>query len=95
VAPEAHKGGNKGRESYEEAKRRAREREKRARRIAELEKLIAQSEEALDALRAQLRDVRGSNWEKIAELAEKEQEMLRRVDDYTEEWLRLSEESSS
>ncbi|MFO0557049.1 MAG: hypothetical protein U0269_03445 [Polyangiales bacterium] len=89
------KGGNKGRESYEDAKRKARESEKRARRIAELEKLIAQSEEKLGELRAQLRDAPGSDWEKIAELAEKEQEMVRRVDGYTEEWMRLSEESSS
>jgi len=87
--------GGKGRESYEDAKRKARESEKRARRIAELEKLIAQSEEKLSELRAQLRDAPGSDWEKIAELAEKEQEIVRRVDGYTEEWMRLSEESSS
>jgi ATP-binding cassette subfamily F protein 3 len=92
---EPPRGGNKGRESYEDAKRKARESEKRARRIAELEKLIAQSEEKLGELRALLRDAPGSDWEKIAELAEKEQEMVRRVDGYTEEWMLLSEESSS
>ncbi len=94
-AAEAPKAAPKGRESYEDAKRKAREAEKRARRVAELEKLIADGEQKLESLRTQLRDAPGSDWEKIAELAEKEQEMVRRVDGYTEEWLRLSEESSS
>jgi predicted RNase H-like nuclease (RuvC/YqgF family) len=94
-AIEPPKAAPKGRESYEDAKRKAREAEKRARRVAELEKLIADGEQKLESLRTQLRDAPGSDWEKIAELAEKEQEMVRRVDGYTEEWLRLSEESSS
>ena len=85
----------KGKESYEDAKRKSRENEKRARRIAELEKLIADAEDKLAALRTQLKDAPGSDWEKIADLAEKEQEMVRRVDGYTEEWMRLSEESST
>jgi ATP-binding cassette subfamily F protein 3 len=88
-------GAQKGRESYEAAKKSAREAEKRARRIAELEKLIADVEAKLEALRGQLKDAPGSDWEKIAELAEKEQELVRRVDGYSEEWLRLSEESST
>ncbi|MBL8681125.1 MAG: ABC-F family ATP-binding cassette domain-containing protein [Myxococcales bacterium] len=94
-AVEAPKAPSKGRESYEDAKRKTREAEKRARRIADLEKLIADGEAKLADLRAQLKDSPGSDWEKIAELAEKEQELVRRVDGFTEEWMKLSEESPS
>jgi ATP-binding cassette subfamily F protein 3 len=85
----AEKG--KGRDSYQEQKRVAREQEKRARRIAELESLIATGERTLADLRAKLAMAPGEDWEKVAELADQEQQSVRQVDQWTEEWLKLSE----
>ena len=84
-----------GRESHEERKRKARELEKRKRRVEELERLIAQGEEKLMALRADLAVSPGDDWEKIAAMADKEQTLARQVDGWTEEWMRLSEDPNA
>ncbi|MDP3279204.1 MAG: ATP-binding cassette domain-containing protein [Deltaproteobacteria bacterium] len=81
-----------GKPDYETAKRLAREAEKRARRVAELEKMIAAGELELAQLRGTLREIDGSDWERVALLAEQEQERMARVDGWTEEWLLLSED---
>ncbi len=88
-APQA--GG--GRESHEERKRKAREEERRKRRVEELEKLVADGEAKLKAMRAELASGPGHDWEKIAAMAEKEQRLAQQVDGWTEEWMRLSEEN--
>jgi ATP-binding cassette subfamily F protein 3 len=77
---------------YEAAKKNAREAERRARRIEELEKLMAGGEAKLEELRAALAHAPGEDWERVAELAEQEQALVRRLDGWTEEWMRLSEE---
>ncbi len=89
--PAAQAGG--GRESHEERKRKAREEERRKRRVEELEKLVADGEAKLKAMRAELASGPGHDWEKIAAMAEKEQRLAQQVDGWTEEWMRLSEEN--
>ncbi len=91
VQPAAQAGG--GRESHEERKRKAREEERRKRRVEELEKLVADGEAKLKAMRAELASGPGHDWEKIAAMAEKEQRLAQQVDGWTEEWMRLSEEN--
>ncbi len=82
-----------GRESHEERKRKAREEERRKRRVEELEKLIADGEVKLKAMRAELSNAPGHDWERIASMADKEQKLAQQVDGWTEEWMRLSEEA--
>lgn len=89
--PVATSATNTGRESHEERKRKAREQEKRQRRVVELEKLVAEGEAKLRALRAELSQDPGGDWERIARLAEEEQALTARVDAWTEEWMKLSE----
>ena len=83
----------KGKVAYEAAKKGAREAEKRVRRIAELDKQLAEGQEKLKTLRADLARSPGQDWERLAKLAETEQELVRKLDGWTEEWMRLSEES--
>jgi ATP-binding cassette subfamily F protein 3 len=85
--------GAKGKAAYEAAKRNARETERKQRRVAELDKLMADGQDKLKALRAELQRAPGDNWERLAELAEQEQKLVRSLDDWTEEWMRLSEET--
>jgi ATP-binding cassette subfamily F protein 3 len=93
-APQAPRAtdASKGRETHEDRRRRAREQEKRARRIEELERLIADGESKLKDMRSALATSPGSDWERLADLADKEQALGRKVDAWTEEWMRLSEE---
>jgi ATPase subunit of ABC transporter with duplicated ATPase domains len=80
-----------GKESHEERKRKAREVEKRQRRVAELEKLIAEGEAKLTKLRADLAQDPGGDWERVAKMADEEQKLAAKVDAWTDEWMRLSE----
>jgi ATP-binding cassette subfamily F protein 3 len=54
------------RESHEERKRKARDLEKRQRRVGELEKLIAEGEAKLKGLRAELAEDPGGDWQRVA-----------------------------
>jgi hypothetical protein len=90
-APPARDEGPK-RPSYESQKLEARAIEKKKRRIAELEKSIADGEKELDSMRAKLREAPGSDWEKLAEIAASEQALQRKVDSMLMEWAKLSEE---
>jgi ATP-binding cassette subfamily F protein 3 len=78
--------------AYEEQKQIARERERRKRRIAELENAIAVSEAKLAVLRESLRSDPGGDWTKLAEMAEREQDLARKVEAMMTEWAALSEE---
>ncbi|MEI8258104.1 MAG: ABC-F family ATP-binding cassette domain-containing protein, partial [Deltaproteobacteria bacterium] len=83
----------KGKAAYETAKKGAREAEKRSRRVGELDKLLAEGQDKLKKLRAELAKAPGEGWEKITKLADEEQKLVRMLDGWTEEWMRLSEES--
>jgi ATP-binding cassette subfamily F protein 3 len=78
--------------TYEEQKQAARDKEKRKRRIAELENAIAVSEAELDVLRESLKADPGGDWTKLAEMAEREQDLARKVEAMMAEWAKLSEE---
>jgi ATP-binding cassette subfamily F protein 3 len=88
-SPEREKASN-----YEEQKQAAREKEKRKRRISELENSIALGEAELQVLRESLKADPGGDWSKLAEMAEREQDLARRIESMMAEWARLSEEAS-
>jgi ATP-binding cassette subfamily F protein 3 len=79
------------RQTYEEKKLADREREKRKRRIAELENGIALGEAELHALRDELKKDPGGDWGKLAEMAEREQALARKVEAMMNEWAALSD----
>jgi ATP-binding cassette subfamily F protein 3 len=70
----------------------ARELERKQKRVQELELAIAEAETQVSRQRAQAKSATDSNWEKLHELAQKEQELTRRLQQLTAEWLKLSEE---
>jgi ATP-binding cassette subfamily F protein 3 len=77
---------------YEEQKQAARALEKKKRRVQELEAAIAAGERDLDALRGKLKAAPGDDWEKLANMAQEEQALQKKVDSMLVEWARLSEE---
>jgi ATP-binding cassette, subfamily F, member 3 len=79
------------RESHEERRKKSREQERRQRRIEELERLMADGESKLKTLRAELAQAPGHDWERLAEMADREQKHTRQLDAYTEEWMKLTE----
>ncbi len=83
-----------GRASFEAQRLAAREKEKKKRRVVELEQTIASAEKELARLRADLREDPQGNWEKLAQMAKAEQALTKRVDAMMSEWARLSEEES-
>jgi len=83
-----------GRASFETQRQQAREKEKRKRRIADLENSIALAEAELAVMREKLKQDPGGDWARVAELAEREQELSRRVDAMMGEWTKLSEASA-
>ncbi|MGH7285438.1 MAG: ATP-binding cassette domain-containing protein, partial [Polyangiaceae bacterium] len=83
-----------GRVSFEAQRLAAREKERKKRRIVELEQTIASGEKELAGLRADLREDPQGNWEKLAQMAKAEQALTKRVDAMMSEWARLSEEES-
>ena len=91
-AKEASK--EEGKQAFEAQRRATREKEKRKRRIDELEKLIASGEKELAAMRAQLREDPAGEWAKLAQMAAAEQALTKRVDAMMSEWTKLSEEGS-
>jgi ATP-binding cassette, subfamily F, member 3 len=83
-----------GKTSYEASKAKAREEEKRKRRIAELESSIAVAETEIGLMREKLKEDHGGDWSRLAELAEREQELSRKVEGMMNEWAKLQEASS-
>jgi hypothetical protein len=81
-----------GRAQFEAQKARARDEAKKKRRIAELESSIAIAETELGLMREKLKEDHGGDWTRLAELAEREQELSRRVDVMMTEWTKLSDE---
>jgi ATP-binding cassette subfamily F protein 3 len=79
-------------ERFEEQRQAARLVEKKKRRVKELEASIAVSEKELDTLRGKLKEAPGDDWENLANMAQEEQTLTRRVDAMLVEWARLSEE---
>jgi ATP-binding cassette subfamily F protein 3 len=82
------------RAAFEQEKADARAAERKVKRLAELEDLIAAAEVKVAALREQLKEDPGGNWEKIANLAREEQALSKRVESMMSEWTNLSEETS-
>jgi ATP-binding cassette, subfamily F, member 3 len=85
-------GAASGQDAYAELKRASRELERKRRRVGELERLITSGEEELEQMRAQLREPPGEHWAELAKLAQREQELQRRVEGHVAEWVRLGEE---
>ncbi len=80
-----------GKVTYEEQKAKARDDEKKKRRIAELESSIAVAETEMGLMREKLKEDHGGDWARLAELAEREQELSRKVETMMTEWTKLSE----
>jgi ATP-binding cassette subfamily F protein 3 len=70
----------------------ARELERKTKRVAELERLIAAGEGELAALRDKLREAPGSDWEVLHEWAMKERKLSESIDRLMNEWTQLSDE---
>jgi ATP-binding cassette subfamily F protein 3 len=87
--------GENGKEAFLAQKQAARERERRKRRIQELETSIAEAEKKLSDMRAKLREDPGADWERLADMAKEEQALSRKVDSMMTEWARLSGEDES
>jgi ATP-binding cassette subfamily F protein 3 len=88
---EPEKPQPKGRAAFELEKAEARVLERKKKRIAELEDLIAGAETKVAALREQLKGDPAGNWEKIANLAREEQALSKRIESMMAEWSTLSE----
>jgi len=91
AASAARQASEAPRASFEQQRQQARDKERRKRRVAELEDLIAAGEATLEKLRAELREDHGGDWAKLAEKAKEEQSLQKRVEKMMDEWTRLSE----
>jgi ATP-binding cassette subfamily F protein 3 len=92
TAPIAEDGRDTRRASFEQEKAEARAQERKKRRVAELEDLIAGAETKVAALREALKEDPAGNWEKIANLAREEQALSKRIEAMMSEWSALSQE---
>ncbi|MEO8876733.1 MAG: ABC-F family ATP-binding cassette domain-containing protein [Polyangiaceae bacterium] len=81
-----------GKHAFEAQKNATRERERKKRRVTELEQTIASAEKELVSLRDELREDPKGNWERLALMAKAEQALVKRVDAMMGEWAKLSEE---
>jgi ATP-binding cassette subfamily F protein 3 len=81
-----------GADAFRAKKAAARDLERKQKRVRELEAGIGDGEAEALRLRAALKEVPSTEWEKLHELARKEQELTRRLERMTSEWLKLSEE---
>jgi len=77
--------------SFEQQKQLSRDKDRKKKRIKELEDLISAGEKKLEELRASLREDPGGDWAKLAERAKEEQSLAKRVEQMMDEWTRLSE----
>jgi ATP-binding cassette subfamily F protein 3 len=99
-ATEAQSGKERGAEddrvarraAFEQEKAEARAAERKVKRVAELEDLIAAAEVKVVQLREKLKEDPGGDWEKIANLAREEQALTKRVESMMSEWTNLSDE---
>ncbi len=76
---------------HEAQKQSSRDREKREKRVKELEDLIAAGEKQLGEMRVELREDPAGDWAKIAKMATEEQALAKRVDALMTEWTKLGE----
>ena len=82
------------RREHEENRVASRERERRVKRISELESSIAVAETQLGMLRERLKADPGGDWAKLAEMAAEEQSLAKKVDAMMAEWTKLSEDTA-
>jgi ATP-binding cassette subfamily F protein 3 len=92
AAAPADEGRDGRRASFEREKAEARAAERKKKRVAELEDLIAGAEVKVAALREALKEDPAGNWEKIANLAREEQALSKRIESMMSEWSTLSQE---
>jgi ATP-binding cassette subfamily F protein 3 len=90
--PPADKNARKAAFEQERAGARAAERKKK--RVAELEDLIAAAETQVEALRTELRQDPAGDWAKVANLAREEQALTKKIETMMAEWTTLSEEAA-
>jgi ATP-binding cassette subfamily F protein 3 len=93
--PEGEVSDRAKKQAFEEQRNRARAQEKKKKRIAELETMIADGEKQLDVMRAMLQEDPGGNWAKVAEMASREQSLAKKVENLMAEWAKLSEEGTT
>ena len=79
---------------HEAQKQSSRDREKRERRVKDLEGLISAGEKQLAEMREKLREDPAGDWAKLAKMAAEEQALAKRVDLLMTEWTKLGEELS-
>ena len=79
------------RNAYEAQKAAARDRDRRKKRIGELEKGIAEAEKHIGELRHKLKTAPGDDWEKLAAMATEEQALSKKLEAMMNEWGKLSE----
>jgi ATP-binding cassette subfamily F protein 3 len=84
-----------GKRSFEDQRNRARQSERKKKRIVELESMIADGENKLEVLRGILREDPGGDWAKLAKMAAEEQSLARKVESLMKEWEQLSQEAGS
>jgi ATP-binding cassette subfamily F protein 3 len=93
--PEGDGSERAKKQAFEEQRNRARTQERKKKRIAELETMIADGEKQLDVMRAMLQEDPGGNWAKVAEMAGREQSLAKKVESLMVEWAKLSEEEKT
>jgi ATP-binding cassette subfamily F protein 3 len=91
-ATPAEEGRGARRANFEQEKAEARAQERKRKRVAELEDLIAGAEAKVATLRDALKEDPAGNWEKIANLAREEQALSKRIEAMLTEWSNLSQE---
>jgi ATP-binding cassette subfamily F protein 3 len=69
----------------------SKEKERKKRRVDELEKMIASAEKELEDMRSKLQEDPAGNWAKVAAMATAEQALTKKVDAMMSEWAKLSE----
>lgn len=97
VPPPAAKASDEagGRERFERQREAQRQSDKKKRRFAELEKLIADGEATLLPLRDKLKEDPNGDWTALSKLVTEERDLTARVDGYVDEWMRLGVELAS
>ncbi|MGZ6096079.1 MAG: ATP-binding cassette domain-containing protein, partial [Polyangiales bacterium] len=78
--------------SHDARKQASRELERKKRRVAELENGITVAEAEIAQMRAELAEDPGGDWAQLAEKAEQERALSRRLERMVEEWTTLSEQ---
>ncbi|HET9931338.1 MAG TPA: ATP-binding cassette domain-containing protein [Polyangiaceae bacterium] len=81
-----------GADAYRAQKAAARDLERKRKRVQELETHISEGERETQRYRSELKEVPSTDWERLHALAKKEQELTRRLERWTAEWVKLSEE---